>query len=298
MSWWWAIALGYLVVSWIGCPIFMKVCGSADRKFWAELSAVCRNNWFRQSLVLTVFVIVFGPLYPFILAHCFWTCWMEERASRKFWRKFRRTHRLVEFERLHPANLPRAAQEHIERHSPVLQGQGFIPAGVCRLKPDPVAIYAQCLLSREGETVADIALIDDNPTVSFVSILENGHVLETGCSPAVLSDDDLEQINRSGRFTAQMLQWGSDETILAGAYQRHLELLAELEHRYECGTLHVAADQIPDVKRYENVVFGNVGFELGKFDNRLEMLPCPIAPVRRISSEEGSVAVRELCSLD
>src|SRR4030095_7647253 len=190
--------------------------------------------------------------------------WKERRA----WQKFKRTHREMLLEPMHPANFPDAAQEHIERCSPVLMRLGFAPAGTYLLKPDPFPIYSQCLLSREGETAADVTLINEMPSVSFVSVLENGHVLETTRCTATLPAKHLAAIDRSGRFTVQMFQPQEDDEHLVQVYHRHLTILAELERRFGCGTLHLPLDQVPAIKRYENGVYGEVLFALGKKDNR------------------------------
>ena len=186
-------------------------------------------------------------------------------------------------EPIHAANIPKAGQEHVERCSPVLLRLEFVPLGTYLLKPEPYPIYSQCLLSREGETVVDVSLIDDMTSVSFVSVLANGHVLETGCCAAALSDEDIESINGSGRFTAHMIEPEDDEEFLARAYRSHLETLAALEQRDGCGTLHVPPDQVLAVKRYENAVFGDVLFTQGKKDNRPEPAPCPTGIAKPVS---------------
>jgi len=166
----------------------------------------------------------------------------------------------------------------------------FILAGTYLYKPEPLATYIQCLLSAAGETVADIALIDDACSVSFVSVLANGHVLETSCSADPLPDEVIAEINESGRFTTQMLTGEFNTDELARTYRRHLELLAQLEQRFDCGTLHLPLDQVPALKRYENAVFGEVLFSQGKVDNQPPPPQPPIGITRRISVSSGAAS--------
>jgi len=282
MSWWLAIALGYLIACYIGWIVAFRA-GYMDGGRTRMLAAMRGQRpgiyWFGMAVAM----VVTGPLFPIAVAHDVWIYWRQRRASQKFWRKLRRTHREVLLEPMHPANFPDAAQTHIERCSPVLLRLGFVPAGTYLLKPEPFPIYSQCLLSREGETSADVSLIGELPTVSFVSILKNGHVLETGCCTATLPAKHLTAINRSGRFTVQMLTPQDDEDHLVQAYHRHLALLAELEQRFAFGTLHLTLDQVPAIKRYENAVYGEVLFALGKKDNRPQPSQCPAGTAKRIS---------------
>jgi hypothetical protein len=280
MSWWLAIALVYLALCWVGWIVSFRLTWAeeenSDDRFIGFL--------FRQRpeiywLSLSLLLVVIGPFFPLAMAYGLWMGWKERRA----WRKFKRTHRKMLLEPMHPANFPRAAQEHIEWCSPVLLRLGFAPAGTYLLKPEPFPIYSQCLLSRAGETSGDVSLIDEMPSVSFVSVLENGHVLETGCCTATLPAKHLAAIERSGRFTVQMFQPQEDEEFLAEVYHRHRALLAELEQRLGCGTLHLPLDQVPGIKHYENGVYGEVLFALGKKDNRPQPPQCPTGPAKRIS---------------
>jgi hypothetical protein len=280
MSWWLAIGLAYLVLCWIGwIVIFHRSC--ADECECQDQLSVAHarhgNGVYWLSMALTL--IVMGPFLPLVIAHAYWNQWLAHRA----WRKFGRTHREVVLEPIHPANTPQEAQDHIERCAPVLLRLEFAPLGIYLLKPEPFPIYSQCLLSREGETVVDVSLIDGMASVSFVSVLANGHVIETGCCAAALSDEDIESINGSGRFTAHMIEPEDDEEFLARAYRSHLETLAELEQRYSCAVLHVPPDQVLAVKRYENAVFGDVMFSQGKKDNRPEPAPCPTGIAKPVS---------------
>lgn len=279
MSWWLIILLGYLIVCWI--TWFVVVRAGRDQ---AESTDDGVESFYRQrpalywlSTALTALVV--GPFLPLFMARCLWSVGREYL----FWRKFGRTYRETTPEPIHPANVPTPGQEHFERCTPVLLRMGFAAAGTYLLKPEPMSIHAQCLLSQAGETVVDIALIGDSTSVSFVSVLENGNVLETTCSAEPMSDEDLAEINQSGRFTAQMLKGSSETDELAHTYRSHLELLAGLEQRFDCGTLHLALDQVPAVKRYENAVFGEVLFAQGKVDNQPEPPQCPIGIAKRLS---------------
>ena len=210
-----------------------------------------------------------------------------KRASRE-WEKFGRTFRPVEFEALHQANLPPEAQQHFEQCAPILERLGFVPAVTCRLKPEPRPVLAHCLLSQDGATEASVAWIWGSPGLSFNSVLEDGRVLETACVEESLPQSEIELINASAGYSTQMFAVGeggifADEDLLRSAYQSHLQRLAELEQRRGCGTLHLTADQIPDLKRYANAVFGQWQFDHGKVDNRPQPQPCPRGIARRIA---------------
>jgi len=281
MSWWMIILLGYLVICWTAWIVIVRAAWSRE----AESEDDGRALFYRQRpdlywIAVTLTALVLGPLLPLFLAHCLWAVLREDRACRKFARTYRETTP----EPLHPANVPMAGQEHIDRCSPDLIRLGFVPAGTYRLKPEPLPIYAQCLISRAGETVADIALIGDATSVSFVSVLANGHVLETSRCEHPIADDEIDAINRAGRFTAHMIKAASKEEGLEQTYCRHLALLVELELQFGCGTLHLPLSEVLQLKRYENAVFGQVLFGLGKVDNRPQPPQCPIGAAKRVSS--------------
>src|SRR5262245_42076533 len=279
MSWWLTIGLGYLVVCCIRWMIiFRKGCRDeceCDRSLAPLLRQHPRAYWISMALTM----LVMGPLLPFILIHAAWQQWLACRA----WEKFGRTHREVLLEPIHPANIPQDGQEHIDRCSPNLQRLDFRPQGAYLYKPEPFPIYSQFLLSQDGETVVDVSLIDDMPSVSFVSVLANGHVLETGCCTAAMSDEDTAEINSSGRFTARMIEPQDDEDFLPRAYRSHLDALAQLEQQSGTETLHLPPDQVLTLKRYENFIFGDVLFSLGKLDNRPQSVPCPTGAARPVS---------------
>jgi hypothetical protein len=287
MSWWLTIGLGYLAVCCIGWIIvFRKGCTdecACDRSLAPLLRQHPRAYWISMTLTM----LVMGPLLPVILIHAAWQQWLACRA----WQKFGRTHRAVLLEPIHPANIPQEGQDHIDRCSPILQRLDFSPQGAYLYKPEPFPIYSQYLLSREGETVVDVSLIDDMPSVSFVSVLANGHVLETGCCTAPMSEEDTEFINNSGRFTAHMIEPTEDPDFLERAYHSHLRLLADLQQRFGCGTLHLPPDQLLGLKRYENFVFGDVLFDHGKRDNRPQSFPCPAGASRLVSSPSFATSV-------
>ena len=284
MHWLWYLALGYLAFCAIGWFVVFRFCRDEDEEAdrgWSEMWA---SNPIKMGIGLLVAVVFIGPLFPFILAHCAWSCW---RASRE-WEKFGRTFRPVEFEALHQANLPPEAQQHFEQCAPILERLGFVPAVTCRLKPEPRPVLAHCLLSQDGATEASVAWIWGSPGLSFNSVLEDGRVLETACVEESLPQAEIDLINASAGYSTQMFAVGeggifADEDLLRSAYQSHLQRLAELEQRLGCGTLHLTADQIPDLKRYANAVFGQWQFDHGKVDNRPQPQPCPRGIARRIA---------------
>lgn len=280
MSWWLAILLGYLVVGWSLTLVILwwnLVDEQADCGSWTLLRRQAPTRFWIGVGVMTLLV---GPLSPLLLLHCLWAVVRSSLA----WRKLARTHREAIMEPIHPANVPQAGQKHFERCTPHLQSLGFVAAGTYLFKPQPLPVYIDCLLSTAGETVADLALIGDDVSVSFVSVLEEGHVLETTCSADPLPEEEIEAINRSGRFTAQMLKGDLNAEALARTYRQHLERLIELERRLNCGTLHLALDQVPALKRYENARFGEVLFARGKLDNQPQPQPPPAGAAKRISS--------------
>jgi hypothetical protein len=279
MSWWLILLLGYLAVCWTTWIVIAWIGRNQTESDHRGGASSYGQFPVRYWISIALTALFLSPLLPLYAAHCLWAAVRESSE----WRKFGRTFRETTPEPVHPANVPAAAQEHIERCSPVLVLLGFVPAGTYRLKPEPLQIYAQCLLSRTGETVADISLIGDSTSVSFVSVLENGHVLETSCSGEPLSDEELRPINESGRYTSQMFPGGSGSGELEFTYRSHLETLARLENHFGCGTLHLASDQVPVLKRYENSVFGEVLFDQGKVDNRPQPPQIPLGVAKRIS---------------
>ena len=285
MHWFWYLVLGYWVLGAAGsiASFRLYVNDEEDPNFWRAMQADPVYVW----IALLFAAVIVGPLFPLILVHCAWKGWRESRSASREWQKFRRTFRPIEFEALHPANLPADVQQHFEKCSPILAGLGFVPVVTCRLKPEPRPLLALLLLGREGAVQAEASWIFGTPAAAFVSVLEDGHVLETACVATSLPQTEIDAINRSGTFSTQMFAAGeggniADEAFLAAAYRGHLQLLAELENRLGCGTLHLAADQIPDLKRYENAVFGELKFVRGKVDNRPQPQPCPKGIARRI----------------
>jgi hypothetical protein len=287
MSWWLTILLVYLVICWTAWLVVLRI-GIADKDGCGEHCAALRHErpvlYWLNVVITTLFM---GPLLPLLASRCLWSAVSEARA----WKKFARIYREAIVEPIHPANVPQAGQEHFDRCAPHLLRLGFVPAGTYLSKPEPMAIYLQCLLSRAGEAVADIALVGDGLSVSFVSVLENGHVLETTCSAEPMAEEDLKPINDSGHFTANMLAGHFSEDGLEGTYRKHRELLAGLERRLDCGTLHLSLEQVPALKRYENAVFGEVLFSLGKVDNRPETPRRPAGTAKRISVPASGVVL-------
>jgi len=183
--------------------------------------------------------------------------------------------------------VPTDAQQHFERCSPIFAAIGFVPVVTCRLKPEPRPVLALCLLGLEGAVQAEASWIFGTPGASFVSVLADGHVLETACVEESLPPDEIDAINASSSFTTQMFAVGAggnfaDEGFLLNAYRSHLQRLSELEDRLGCGTLHLSPEQIPALKRYENAVFGQLKFARGKLNNRPQPQPCPQGIARRI----------------
>lgn len=287
MQWLLYLAVGYLLFSAIGAFVTFKMCPDPARSAWLAHYLQAYPIRMRLGLVLAV------PTFPVILAHSVWTCWQARRE----WHTFSRTYRPVEFEAIHPANLPCAAQDHFEACTTALERLGFTPAVTCRLKPEPRPVFAQCLLALNGAVQADIAWFYGSPAVCFVSVLEDGHVLETGCVEQSLPPEEIDAINRSGYMSTQMFAAGeggdfADEDFLLAAYRGHVDRLCELEDRRGCGTLHLSPEQIPDLKRYENAVFGQWQFDQGKVDNRPEPQPCPLARVQPVADSLTSHRLR------
>jgi hypothetical protein len=220
-----------------------------------------------------------------MLGYCGVKIWRECRA----WRKFARTHRELTFQHKHVANMPRAAQDHIERHEPALQELGFTPEGTYLLKPHPLPIYGKCFISQEGESVVDVSLVGDDSAYSFTSILENGHVLESACANTITATD---QINESGRFTADMVERNSHEDCVPKLYQRHRESLSKLEQRFGCATLHFSADQVKAVLSYANLVFGEVRFAVGELDAPPRPPVCPEGRAKSVSQRQTASLAR------
>jgi hypothetical protein len=160
---------------------------------------------------------------------------------------------------------------------------GFVSARAACLKPEPEPVFVQSLLSPEGETEASIAWLSGTPAVTFNSVLASGHAVETSCCDCSLPPDEIEALNRSGSYRAQMLEPAEDDETLAAAYLLHLEWLADLQEQFGCGTLHLDASEIPALKRYANAAFGEAAFELGWFDNRPLHEPLPQGEARQIA---------------
>jgi len=284
MSWPYIIAIGYLVVCWAGTVLVMNSwCPEEDE---SESGAAYRQALSKYAVgirvVLVIETIFLGPLLPLFLVYCCVNGWREHRA----WRKFARTHREVTFDRRHVANMPRAAQDHIERHEPILQEFGFSPEGSYLLKPEPLPIYTKYFISQEGEAVVDVSLIGDSTSYSFTSILENGHVLQTACAEAIAPMDDF---NESGRFTGHMVARNSDQDCVSTLYQRHRETLSELEREFGCETLHFRMDQVQAVMRYVNLVFGEVKFALGKLNAPPPPSVCPDGRAKSVSQRQAAI---------
>jgi hypothetical protein len=306
MSWWIVILLTYLVVCWVAWFLILRVTLLTAEEHEEPDRTEARKQTpllYRVDLLgryplldyvgMALSALIVGPFLPFFLVRCTWSALRADRA----WQKFQRTYREAILEPMHPANVPQAAQDHFNQCGPHLERLGFTAAGTYLYKPEPLPIYLQCWLSPKGETVADVALIDDGLSVSFVSVLENGHVLETSCSETPMTEERLAEINQSGRFTAQFVGTTFDGAQLATTHREHLALLRALEQKYACGTLHVPLDQIPAVKRYENTVFGEVLFSLGNVDNQPQppTLPSGVAkPVWRDASAGTSVAAQHV----
>lgn len=290
MSWWLSIVAIYLVVCWTAWFFILRnsLASAASEPDGESCGSALVQNSSVYWLTLIFSTLVVGPFLPLLAAHCTWVAIREWRA----WSKFARTHREALMEPLHPANVPHAGQVHFEACAPPLVALGFQQAGTFLYKPEPFAMYLQCWLSSAGETVADVALIDDALSVSFVSVLDDGHVLETSCSADPLPPEEIEAINESGRFTTQMFPAGFGADDLARTYRRHLDLLGALEQRLGRGTLHVPLDQVPALKRHENAVFGHVLFSQGKVDNQPSSPPVPVGDARRIVPAGGAPAAR------
>ena len=115
----------------------------------------------------------------------------------------------------------------MERAQPVLEELGFTVEGTYLLKPEPLPIYAMCLRSANGESIADVSLIGDQCAYSFSSFLENGHVLESAhCE----SPSDVDKINESGLFTANMNSIDLEREAIDESFRNHLRRLDELQH--------------------------------------------------------------------
>jgi hypothetical protein len=294
VHWSWYLIFGYWAFGATGWIVVIKLFAKdlEDPRFWRVLMADPLCGW----IVLVLAAVIVGPLFPLAMAHCAWKCWSASWSERREWEKFRRTFRPTEFEALHPANLPTEAQKHFEQCALIFKELGFVPVVTCRVKPEPRPVLALCLLGQEGAVQAEACWIWGTPGASFISVLEDGHVLDTACVEESLPPDEIDAINRSGCFTTQMFEVGAggniaDEAFLLAAYRSHLERLAELEERLGCGTLHLSAEQIPDLKRYENAVFGQLKFDRGKFDNRPQPQPCPQGIARRINTSGAECGV-------
>jgi hypothetical protein len=217
---------------------------------------------------LMLVVVLLGPLLPPV----FLRCCIAARREHKKWCELSRKHREMMFLRMHLLSMPQAAQDHIKRHQAVLRELGFESEGTYLLKPDPLPIYSEVFLSPEGESVAEVALIDDATSVSFTSVLENGHVLEWACSQVTMPTD---KINASGRYTAHMVEQKSSLVNVPDLYRDHRETLARLEERFGCRALCVGIDQVKAVENYGNQVFGEVLFALGELDDPPRSPPLP-----------------------
>ncbi len=294
MHWLWYLAFGYLAFCAIGWIAVFKLCPNDESD--DRLSRALKAYPIRMRIGLVLAAVIVGLLFPLVMAYGAWVCWSIRRSERREWEKFGRTFRPVEFVAIHPANLPVEPQQHFEQCSSILECLGFVPAVTCQLKPEPKPVLARCLLSQDGETEASVAWFYGSPGLSFNSVLKDGHVLETGCVEVSLPQDEIDEINRSGRFTTQMFEVGeggnfADQDFLLAAYRSHLERLAELEGRLGCATLRLSADQLPELKRYANAVYGQWRFDQGQVDNRPEPQPFPKGIARQVADPLRAVAV-------
>jgi hypothetical protein len=203
MHWLWYLVGGYLLCCAAGWTAVFWHCPDQAADF---------NEWFRRALKARpvrallgslLAALVMGPLFPLLYAYGAWKCWRENREDERF----RRTYRPVEFLPLNRADLPEEARDHLDQCTPLIERLGFGSVVTWQLKPPPKPVLARCLLSSDRATVADIAWIFGSPALSFLSVLDGGHVLDTACMEC-LPPDDIAQINDSGRFTVQWHELG------------------------------------------------------------------------------------------
>jgi hypothetical protein len=271
MGWFLVILVTYCIISWIVAGIILKKATDwcVDRpdtlrklRMWGMLQGSDRIDMILGFLFT-------APAIPLILIKCYF----QVRLQRKAWKKFRRTHRRMLFEPVLDHDLPDAARRHFELYHPLFVSMNFQCAGTYLLKPEPFTIYATVLLGQSGETIAQIEYLDGELAYSFTSVLADGQVLETACAESVVP---MDHINASQQYFAVMTERGGQHDKPGALLQLHNNKLIELEDT--CGSSRRAftLDQVRDVIRYANDLFGCVKYELGELDGPR---PIPILPV-------------------
>jgi hypothetical protein len=302
VDWWFIFISSYLVVCWtvwffLARASLRAVNKDADeprrkaarRQLLVYSVDLAGNYPFLDGVSLLITTFICGPFMPYFVLRELWSTIRARRA----WRKLQRTFREALVVPISSGHVPQAGQDYFDRRSPELASLGFQPTGTYLYKPKPLASYLRCFLSQAGETVADLALIGDNLAFSFTSILENGQVLETSCSNGTLDADLAAAINRSGRYTVQDSDAQFETADIATVFRKHLEKLCALEKAFACGTLHVSAEEVPVVKRYENAAFGEILYALKKFDNQPRTPDRPIGICKWVShrADDGWIAL-------
>lgn len=221
-----------------------------------QYRAVLNQNPIQARFAMSLAFLLLSPLIvPFGLV----VAVREHLREKRGLQRLLQSHREFAFVWQNPAKLPDGPRQYIEEHSPEFRDNEFEEVGTYILKTMVPDYYGKVWINDSGTCVATLCHMDGDRFFSFTTLFASGRVLET--SP-IDPPEGLLCFTENPRITAQFATGQS----ISGAYQRHLELAAEIAAETSDQLLAYDADAACDVLVYEGRVFSEELFQLGRLD--------------------------------